>query len=80
MESSKIYVDVNATFSKDGRLIPRSFIWTDGHMYEIQKVKDVCRAASRKAGGVGIRYTCIIDGRESHLYYEDNNMWFVEGK
>ncbi len=80
MESSKVYVDVNATFSKDGRLIPRSFIWTDGHMYEIQKVKDVCRAASRKAGGVGIRYTCIIDGRESHLYYEDNNMWFVEGK
>ena len=80
MESSKIYVDVNATFSKDGRLIPKSFIWTDGHMYEIQKVKDVSRAASRKAGGVGIRYTCIIDGRESHLYYEDNNMWFVEGK
>ena len=80
MESSKIYVDVNATFSKDGRLIPKSFIWTDGHLYEIQKVKDVCRAVSRKAGGVGIRYTCIIDGRESHLYYEDNNMWFVEGK
>ena len=80
MESSKIYVDVNATFSKDGRLIPKSFIWTDGHLYEIQKVKDVSRAASRKAGGVGIRYTCIIDGRESHLYYEDNNMWFVEGK
>ena len=80
MESSKVYVDVNATFSKDGRLIPKSFIWTDGHMYEIQKVKDVSRAASRKAGGVGIRYTCIIDGRESHLYYEDNNMWFVEGK
>ena len=80
MESSKVYVDVNATFSKDGRLIPKSFIWTDGHKYEIQMVKDVCRAASRKAGGVGIRYTCIIDGRESHLYYEDNNMWFVEGK
>ena len=80
MESSKVYVDVNVTFSKDGRLIPKSFIWTDGHLYEIQKVKDVSRAASRKAGGVGIRYTCIIDGRESHLYYEDNNMWFVEGK
>ena len=31
MESCKIYVDVNATFTKDGRLLPRSFIWTDGH-------------------------------------------------
>ena len=80
MESNKIYVDVNATFSKDGKLIPKSFIWTDGHVYEIQRVKNVCRAASLKAGGVGMRYTCVIDGRESHLYYEDNNMWFLEGK
>ena len=80
MESNKIYVDVNATFLKDGRLIPRSFIWTDGHVYEIQRVKNVCRAASLKAGGVGMRYTCVVDGRESHLYYEDNNMWFLEGK
>ena len=80
MENSKIYVDVNATFSKDGRLIPRSFIWTDGHIYEIQRVKNVCRAASLKVGGVGMRYTCIVDERESHLYYEDNNMWFLEGK
>ena len=80
MESSKVYVDVNATFSKDGRLIPKSFIWTDGRVYEIQKVKNICRAASLKAGGVGMRYTCIVDGRESHLYYEDNNMWFLESK
>ena len=80
MESCKVYVDVNATFTKDGRLLPRSFIWTDGHRYEIQRIKHICRAASLKAGGVGIRYTCIIDGKESHLYYEDNNMWFVEGR
>lgn len=80
METKKIYVDVNARFSKDGVLTPRSFIWTDGHTYEIQRIKNVQRAASFRAGGVGMRYTCIIDGRESHLYYEDNNMWFVEGK
>lgn len=80
MESCKIYVDVNATFTKDGRLLPKSIIWSDGHRYEIQRVKHVCRAASLKAGGVGMRYTCIIDGRESYLYYEDNNMWFVEGR
>ena len=49
-----------------------------GHVYEIQKVTDVRRAASLKAGGAGIRYTCIVDGKESHLFYEDNNMWFME--
>ena len=43
METSKIYVDVNARFSKDGRLIPMSFIWKDGHTYEIQRIKDVRR-------------------------------------
>lgn len=80
MENCKIYVDVTAEFTKDGRLLPKSFVWKDGHVYEVQRVTDVRRAASLRAGGVGMRYTCIVDGRESHLYYEDNNMWFVEGK
>ena len=78
MDSKKVYVDVNATFTKDGRLLPKSFIWLDGHKYEIQRIKQICRAASLRAGGVGTRYTCVIDGKESHLYYEDNNLWFVE--
>lgn len=25
-----------------------------------------------------MRYTCIIGGQEKHLFYEDNNMWFME--
>ena len=80
MENCKIYVDVTAKFTKDGQLLPKSFIWKDGHVYEVQRVTDVRRAASLRAGGVGMRYTCIVDGKESHLFYEDNNMWFVEGK
>ena len=64
MESSKVYVNVMAEFTKDGRLLPRSFIWKDGQIYEIQRVTDVRRAASLKAGGVGIRYTCIVNGKE----------------
>ena len=73
MESCKIYVTVTAEFTKDGRLLPKSFVWKDGHVYQIQRVTDI-----RRAGGVGMRYTCIVDGKESHLFYEDNNMWFVE--
>lgn len=80
MESVKVYVDVKAKFSKDGRLIPLSIIWTDGSEYKIDRIKDVCRAASLRAGGAGIRYTCMIYGKESYLYYEDNNLWFVERK
>ena len=80
MGDDKVYVDVTARFTKDGRLIPVNMIWKDGHIYEIQKVTDVRRAASLKAGGVGLRYTCLIDGRTSHIFYEDNNLWFVESR
>ena len=75
---NKVYVDVTAEFSKEGDLVPKSFRWEDGQVYEIERVKDVRRAASLKAGGVGMRYTCVIVGQEKHLFYEDNNMWFME--
>jgi hypothetical protein len=80
MSASKVYVDVTALFSKEGQLIPINLIWENGHVYDIQSIKDIRRAASLKAGGVGTRYTCMIDGKQSYLFYEDNNMWFVEGK
>lgn len=79
MEVRKVYVDVMAEFSKDGKIIPRSIRWEDGTEYEIQRIKDCRRAASLRAGGVGLRYTCVISGQDKYLFYEDNNMWFVEG-
>lgn len=75
----KVYVDVVAEFTKDGTLLPKSIKWEDGNVFEIQRITDVRRAASLKAGGVGMRYTCVICGQQKHLFYEDNNMWFVEG-
>lgn len=77
---SKVYVEVMAEFTKDGELIPKSFVWTDGIRYEIDRITDKRRAASLKAGGVGMRYTCFIEGQQRYLYYEDNNMWFMEGE
>ena len=71
MEIVKVYVDVTAEFSKEGVLTPKSFIWKDGSVYEIQRVKDMRRAASMKAGGVGMRYTCVIEGQDKYLFYED---------
>lgn len=73
-------MDIVAEFSKDGRLLPKVIKWEDGRNFEIDKIKDVRRAASLRAGGVGIRYTCVIFGQERYLYYEENNMWFVEGR
>lgn len=75
--SSKVYVGVNARFEPDGKLVPLSIAWEDGHEYEIDRVLNVCRAASLKAGGAGIRYTVRIGGTETYLFLEENK-WFVE--
>jgi hypothetical protein len=78
MESCKVYVEVLAKFSKDGILVPKAITWEDGNIYDIDGIRDMKRAASTKAGGVGMRYTCVVHGKEVFLFYEDNNLWFME--
>jgi len=76
----KVYVDVIAEFTKDGSLIPRYITWEDGRRYEVDRILDRRRAASMRAGGMGIRYTCRICGKVTYLFYEENLKWFVEAK
>ena len=76
----KVYVDVGAEFTDDGRLMQKYLVWEDGRRYEIDNVKRIERCASRKAGGCGIMYTCTAGGHEFHLYYEENYRWFCEAK
>ncbi len=73
----KTYVEVTARFTADGRIIPFKILWDDGKIYNIDRIIDVCRAASLKVGGTGIRYTCRIGQKESYLFLEENQ-WFVE--
>ena len=74
----KVYVETIVKFTDEGIVRPLSIEWEDGRKYEITRVKDKRRAASTRAGGVGERYTCVVDGKEIFLFYEDNNMWFME--
>lgn len=75
----KVYVEVTAKFDTKGNITPLSVTWEDGTVYEIDKVLDQRRAASLKAGGIGMRYTCRILNQESYLFYE-NPKWFVKAK
>ncbi len=77
MKYKKRYVDVVARFDTDGRIIPIKLMWHDGAVFYIDRVLDICRAASLKAGGAGIRYTCRINNRETYLFLEETR-WFVE--
>lgn len=75
----KVYVGVLIQQDKEGRITPLEITWENGDVYEIEKVTGVCRAASLKAGGAGVRYTCRIRNKETFLFLE-NDRWFVEGK
>ena len=76
-KSLKVYVGVGAEFTEEGYFRPLWIRWEDGTKYMIDKVRDCRRAASRRAGGVGIRYLCTVRGHDVELFYEENNQWFV---
>ena len=75
----KINLKVTAEFDLDGRIMPKAIEWEDGRIFAIDRVLDMRRAASLKAGGVGMRYICRICGKTVALF-NDENKWFMEGK
>ncbi len=76
----KVYVEVNVDHRPDGTARPNRIKFEDGKTYDIDRVKYVCRAASTKVGGTGLRYTVMICGTETYLFDEQNGKWFVEAK
>ena len=70
MNYKKTYVEVTARFTPDGVIIPLKILWNDGTSFLIDKVLDIRPAASLKAGGAGIRYTCRINMHETFLFLE----------
>ena len=73
----KTFVKVTAEHDVDGKTKPLDLVWTDGKKYEIDRVKDVRMAPSLKGGGLGMRYTVKIRGKEVYLF-EDEGRWFLE--
>ncbi|MGN0453137.1 MAG: hypothetical protein ACI4GZ_04975 [Ruminococcus sp.] len=73
----KQYVSVTARFDADGNLLPITIHWQDGRNFNIDRILDIRYAASLKAGGAGIRYSCRIAGQDKYLFLEDNK-WFVD--
>ena len=76
----RLDVDMDVHFTKDGDIIPRAFVWENGRQYEIDRVLEIKKAASLKAGGQGIRYTCRVMNKTVYLFLEDGKQWFLEGK
>lgn len=73
----KKFVSVTAIFSEIGDVKPISIHWDDGRTFEIDRITDIRKSASLKAGGIGVRYTCDIRGKQVHLF-KDDTKWFME--
>ena len=72
----KQFISVLVLMDSSGKLIPKQIIWED-KAYVIDKVIDVKRAASLKAGGIGVRFRVVIDGQIRDLFLDDYR-WFIE--
>lgn len=47
-------MEVDVTHKTDGTARPRKIKFEDGEVYEIDRVRHCCRAASTKVGGTGL--------------------------
>lgn len=82
----RVYVKVNSDFDSTGFMQPRSIIWEDGRIFEIDAVKDFRPASSVERGLPGDCYTVVIRGETRHLFFERSDgrfasrfgRWFVE--
>ena len=74
---AKIFVKVFAEHDENGKTKPLALTWTNGKQYGIDRVTDVRLAPSLKGGGLGMRYTVRIGGKEVYLF-EDEGRWFLE--
>lgn len=76
--TQKRYVDVILKNDKEGEIRPLTIIIEDKE-YEITRVKQKCKASSLKVGGCGMRYTIVVNGKETYIFHEDNK-WFIESR
>ena len=82
----KVYVAVDVEHTVEGKMRPRVILWEDGRRYEIDRVKNMRPSYAAKAGGQGDRYTILVNGIETYLYFERSanltgeviGRWFVE--
>jgi len=72
------YVEVICSHDVAGNIKPLYLVWDDLRKIPILKIKEICPRASLKAGGSGLRYTCLFDSNRIRHLYLDRDKWYVE--
>lgn len=77
MEKRKVYVEVLAAHQINGECVPMSISFENGVEYKIDRVRSVERVAAVRPT---LRYTVIVEGKQTFLYLEEDVKWFVHLK
>ena len=85
-QNIKVYVNARVDFNSDGRMMPRRITWENGEKYTVDRVVDIKPAPALRSGGQGDRYTIIVNGIQSYIWFERSaditganlGKWFVE--
>lgn len=86
LRTERTYVKVNSVFDAIGYLTPKSIIWSDGRVFDIDQVTDHRPASMITNGHLGDCFTVVIKGEQKHLFFERCNeqasgrfgRWYVE--
>ena len=72
---NKKYVKVILEMDENGKKTPRTIVYND-QKFNIDKVLEIKRCPSMKVGGVGERYTIVIDNKQTYIFFENNKLYF----
>ena len=73
----RVYVKVNTDFDSTGYMRPRSIVWSDGRIFNIDEVKDFRPASTLSKNHGGDCYTIVIRGEEKLLFFEKTSEYFA---
>ena len=74
MEDEK-YIGMLVFVDPTGKQTPMGFVAKDGRKILINHCRGSKKQASRKVGGIGIRYECEV-GNKIVYFYDDDGRWF----
>jgi len=74
-------IPVSSAMAAEHRVIPLRILTCKDEKIIIDRITDISRMASTKAGGLGERYTCLATFGEiqQEIYvYKDEDSWYLE--
>jgi hypothetical protein len=71
-------IRVNGESYGSGIVFPATVIWPDGRVFRVEGIDSAQERARFATGGIGVRFSCRIGGKQRVVGYEKKGDWFLE--